>query len=71
VRDAGLLATETEHISLRVPKGLLEAAKRETGLTSNTDLGLVAFSSMAVTAPFSKVMEELWGMLGPARTLEY
>ncbi len=39
-RDAGLLATETEHTSLRVPKGLLDAAKRETGLTSNTDLGL-------------------------------
>lgn len=68
---AGLLDSTTEHVSFRVPKALLEAAKRETGLASTTDLGLVAFAILARPDPVSKAMRRTRGKLGTLHTLEY
>ena len=68
---AGLLDSTTEHVSFRVPKALLEAAKRETGLASTTDLGLVALAALARPDPVSEAMKRTRGKLGEQHTLEY
>ena len=68
---AGLLDSATEHVSFRVPKALLEAAKRETGLASTTELGLVALATLARPDPVSEAMKRTRGKLGKQHTLEY
>jgi len=68
---AGLLDSTTEHVSFRLPKALLEAAKRETGLASTTDLGLVAFATLARPDPVSEAMKRTRGKLGKQHRLEY
>jgi len=68
---AGLLDSTTEHVSFRVPKALLEAAKRETGLASTTELGLVALATLARPDPVSEAMKRTRGKLGTRHTLEY
>ena len=68
---AGLLDSATEHVSFRVPKALLDAAKEETGLASTTDLGLVAFAALARPDPVSEAMRRTRGKLGKQHTLEY
>lgn len=68
---AGLLDSATEHVSFRAPKALLDAAKRETGLTSTTELGLVALAALARPDPVSEAMKRTRGKLGTPHTLEY
>jgi hypothetical protein len=70
-RQAGLLDDKTEHVSFRAPKALVEAAKRETGLRSTTELGLVALASVARPDPVAAAMRRIRGSLGPSHTLEY
>lgn len=67
----GLLDDETEHVSFRAPKALVEAAKRETGLASTTELGLVALAVLARPDPVSDAMKRTRGGLGVKHTLEY
>ena len=67
---AGRLDSATEHVSFGVPKALLDAAKRETGLASTTDLGLVAFATLARPDPVSEAMRRVRGKLGKQHTLE-
>ncbi len=51
-RQAGLLDGErTEHMSFRVPAALLEAARRETGIRSPTELGIAALAALAQPDP--------------------
>ena len=68
---AGLLDGATERVSFRVPKALLDVAKKRTGLASMTDLGLVAFAALARPAPMSEAMRQTRGKLGKQHTLEY
>lgn len=68
---AGLLDDETEHVSFRAPRALVEAAKRETGLASTTELGLVALAALARPDPVSEAMKRTRGGLGVKHTLEY
>ena len=70
-RQAGLLDDATEHVSFRAPKALVEAAKRETGLQSTTELGLVALAALARPDPVSEAMKRIRGTLGKTHTLEY
>jgi hypothetical protein len=70
-RQAGLLDGKTEHVSFRVPKALLEAAKRAPGLRSTTELGLVALATLARPDPVAAAMRRTRGSLGPSHTLEY
>ena len=70
-RQAGLLDDKTEHVSFRAPKALIEAAKRETGLRSTTELGLVALATLARPDPVAAAMRRTRGSLGPSHTLEY
>ena len=70
-RQAGLLDGKTEHVSFRVPKALIDAAKRETGLRSTTELGLVALATLARPDPVAAAMRRTRGSLGPSHKLEY
>ena len=70
--DAGLLSdSETQHVSIRVPKALLEAAKEETGISSNTELGILALSAVAQPDPVTAYMKRTRGRLGKEFELEY
>ena len=70
-RQAGLLDDQTEHVSFRAPRALVLAAKRETGLTSTTELGLAALAALARPDPVAAAMRRTRGSLGPSHTLEY
>jgi hypothetical protein len=70
-RQAGLLDDKTEHVSFRAPKALIEAAKRETGVRSTTQLGLVALAALARPDPVAAAMRKIRGSLGPSHSLEY
>jgi hypothetical protein len=70
-RQAGLLDDKTEHVSFRAPRALIEAAKRQTGLRSTTELGLAALAILARPDPVVDAMRRTRGSLGPSHTLEY
>ena len=70
-RQAGLLDDKTEHVSFRAPKALIDAARRETGLRSTTELGLAALAILARPDPVAEAMKRTRGTLGHSHTLEY
>ncbi len=71
-RAAGLLEGEkSEHVSFRAPPALIEAAKREAGLTSTTELGLLALALLAQPDPVVNAMRRTRGRLGSDHQLEY
>ena len=71
-RRAGLLDGErTEHVSFRAPKALVEAAKRESGATKLTELGLLALAMLAQPDPTAKFLKDTRGKLGAEHQLEY
>ncbi len=71
-RAAGLLEGEkSEHVSFRAPPGLIEAAKREAGVTSTTELGLLALALLAQPDPVVSAMRRTRGRLGADHQLEY
>jgi hypothetical protein len=70
-RRPGLLDDKTEHVSFRGPKALVDAAKRETGLQSATEPGLVALATLARPDPMAAAMRRTRGSLGPSHTPEY
>jgi hypothetical protein len=70
-RQAGLLSDATEHLSFRAPRALVEAAKRRTGITSVTELGLLGLATLAQPDPVAEYMKRTRGRLGPSHRLEY
>ncbi len=71
-RRAGLLEGEkTEHVSFRAPSALVEAARREAGLTSTTELGMLALAMLARPDPVAAFLRATSGVLGPDHDLEY
>lgn len=71
-RAAGLLSGEkTEHVSFRAPPALVEAAKREAGVTSITELGLLALTLLARPDPVAAFFKRTRGRLGKDHTLDY
>lgn len=71
-RRAGLLDGEkTEHLSFRAPKALIEAAKRESGVESPTDLGILALATLAQPDPVAAFLKRTHGKLGAGHTLEF
>jgi hypothetical protein len=70
-RHAGLLDDETEHLSFRAPKALVEAAKQATGIRSTTELGLLALATLAQPDPVAEYMKRSFGRLGKNHKLEY
>ena len=72
VRRAGLLGGgKTEHVSFRAPPALVEAAKRETGVNSPTDLGILALAVLAQPDPVAEFMKRTRGRLGANHRLDY
>lgn len=71
-RLAGLLdGDSTEHVSFRAPKALIEAAKRESGATKPTELGLLALAMLAQPDPAASYLKKTRGKLGPDHRLDY
>jgi hypothetical protein len=69
---AGLLDDDaSEHLSFRAPKRLVEAARRESGLTSPTELGIVALSMLAEPDPVIAFLKRTRGALGVDAELDY
>ena len=71
-RRAGLLdGDKTEHVSFRAPPALVEAAKREAGVSSTSELGVLALAMLARPDPVVAVFRRTEGRLGPDHDLEY
>jgi hypothetical protein len=71
-RLAGLLDGEkTEHVSFRAPKALIEAARRQSGTSKPTELGLLALATLAQPDPVANFLKDTRGVLGPDHRLDY
>jgi hypothetical protein len=71
-RRAGLLdGDKTEHVSFRAPPALVEAAKREAGISSSSELGMLALAMLARPDPVAAFFRRTEGRLGPDHDLEY
>jgi hypothetical protein len=71
-RRAGLLEGEkTEHVSFRAPPALVEAAKREAGISSTSELGVLALAMLARPDPVAVFFRRTEGRLGSDHNLEY
>lgn len=71
-RQAGLLdGDSTEHVSFRAPKALIEAAKRQSGASKPTELGLLALATLAQPDPAANFMKQTRGKLGADHQLDY
>ena len=71
-RRAGLLdGDKTEHVSFRAPRALVEAARRETGIHSPTELGILALATLAQPDPVAEFLKRTKGALGLGHKLDY
>jgi hypothetical protein len=71
-RRAGLLdGDKTEHVSFRAPRALVEAARRETGIDSPTELGILALATLAQPDPVAEFLKRTKGVLGLGHKLDY
>jgi len=71
-RRTGLLdGDKSEHVSFRAPPALIEAAKRETGVSSTSELGMLALAVLAQPDPVVAFFRRTRGRLGKDHTLEY
>ncbi len=71
-RRAGLLdGDKTEHVSFRAPPALVEAAKRGAGVSSTSELGVLALAMLARPDPVAAFFRRTEGQLGPDHDLEY
>jgi hypothetical protein len=70
-QNAGLLTGEkTEHVSFRAPPALVEAAKREAGISSTSELGVLALAMLARPDPVAVFFRRTEGRLGPHHDLD-
>ncbi len=71
-RRAGLLdGDKTEHVSFRAPPALVAAAKRGAGITSTSELGILALAMLAQPDPVAAFFRRTRGRLGKDHTLDY
>jgi hypothetical protein len=71
-REAGLLDGErTAHVSFRAPRALVEAAMQESGVTSPSELGILALAALAQPDPVAAFMRKNRGRLGKDHKLDY
>jgi len=70
-RRAGLLeGDKSEHLSFRAPPALIEAARRESGASSPTELGILALACLALPDPVASFLKRRRGALGKAHALD-
>jgi hypothetical protein len=71
-RRAGLLdGDKSEHVSFRAPPALVAAARREAGVSSTSELGVLALAMLAQPDPIAAFFRRTEGRLGPDHDLEY
>lgn len=71
-RRSGLLdGDKSEHVSFRAPPALIEAAKRESGVESTSELGVLALAMLAQPDPVAAFFRRTEGALGSDHELEY
>lgn len=71
-KEAGLLDGErTMHVSFRAPPALVEAAMKESGATSPSELGILALTALAQPDPVAAFMRKNRGQLGKGHKLDY
>lgn len=71
-RRAGLLeGDKSEHVSFRAPPALVAAAKREAGISSTSELGVLALAMLARPDPVAAFFRRTEGQLGPDHDLDY
>lgn len=71
-RRTGLLdGDKTEHVSFRAPPALVNAAKREAGVSSVSELGVLALAMLAQPDPVAAFFRDTEGQLGQDHDLEY
>ncbi len=71
-RHAGLLdGKKSEHVSFRAPSALVETAKREAGVSSTSELGILALAMLARPDPVTAFFRRSEGRLGPDHDLKY
>lgn len=69
--EQGLLTGDkSAHLSARVTPALLDAAKRETGIQSTTELIEYALASVATPDPAARFMTSRFGALGGDHDLD-
>jgi hypothetical protein len=70
-KEAGLLEEErTAHVSFRAPPALVEAAMKESGVTSPSELGILALAALAQPDPVAAFMRKNRGRLGKGHKLD-
>jgi hypothetical protein len=70
-RRAGLLdGDRTDPLSFRAPPALIEAARRESGISSPTELGILALATLAQPDPVAAFLKRTYGTLGETHTLD-
>ncbi|MGY2050881.1 hypothetical protein [Methylobacterium sp. JK268] len=71
VRQEELRAGESpEKVSFPAPPALVAAAKRQTGVTSTADLGLLALALLARPDPVAAILKRRRGRLGRDHRLD-
>jgi hypothetical protein len=70
-RRAGLLdGDRTEHLSFRATQALIKAAQRATGVSSPTELGILALAMLAQPDPVAAFLKRTRGALGESHSLD-
>ena len=70
-KAAGLLDGErTAHVSFRAPPALVETAMKESGVTSPSELGILALAALAQPDPVAAFMRKTRGRLGKGHKLD-
>lgn len=69
-RDGLLQGEKSQHVTFRAPPALVEAAKRNCGIASTSELGMLALMLLAQPDPAVLAMKKGRGALGKTHTLE-
>jgi hypothetical protein len=70
-QHSGVMDGVSTHLSFRAPESLIEEAKRVSGLTSPTELGLAGLALLAQRDPVVEFLKRTRGRLGADHDLEY
>lgn len=65
-KKSGLLGEKSAHFSGRISPALREQAKRQTGISIDTDLIEIALANVAIEDEFSKAFDEVRGTVDPS-----
>lgn len=69
--ESGLLGEKAARIGGRVSPALLEQARRNTGIRTDTDLIEFALANLALADDFPSVFQEIRGTVDPALDLNF